>query len=831
MMEQYRRIKAGLPPGVLLLFRLGDFYEMFFEDAKEAAPLLDIALTRRNGVPMCGVPYHAVDVYLGKLIKAGRKAAICEQMEDPQTARGIVRREITRVVTPGTVTEANILEADRHNYLAGLCYDEGHFGLAVLDHSTGLFWGEELPTADTLCDRLRTLAPAECVVPADQSQNGPLAAVLSALADVQVTRCEDWLFSYEAAYDRLVRHFGVHSLEGFGCEGRAPIVGAAGGVLYYVCEELHRQAGHINSFQIKNPTDYLVIDEATCANLDLAPLKGRAKTANLLDILDATQTPMGRRKLHDWLLQPPAKLEPIVRRHDAVEALCKDRGLLRELMKALSEIRDLERLIVRIGSGSGNARDMVALGKSLERLPTVKKLLENHPTPMLRELAAAILPLPEVAARIARALVDEPPFTIKDGGVIRPGYSAELDELRHVGSDGRQWLAEYQAREQERTGIKTLKVRHNKIFGYYIEVSKGQAGNVPADYLRKQTLVNAERFITPELKEYEQKIMGAEERAVALEYELFLELRAEVIKHTRAIQTTAEAIAQLDALASLADRALAFNYVRPRLTTGDAIIIKEGRHPVVEQMPNAERFVPNDARLDCRENQIIIITGPNMAGKSTYIRQVALIVIMAHMGSFVPATEAEIALVDRVFTRVGASDDLARGRSTFLVEMQETANILNNATPRSLIILDEIGRGTSTFDGISIAWAVAEHLHNNPRVKAKTLFATHYHELTDLALTLPGVKNYNIQVREKGDQIVFLRRIVPGGADKSYGIQVARLAGLPLEVIDRAKEILANLEEGEFGDAGQPKIARRRFRKEREEQAQAQLRLFEQTEC
>ncbi|MFC1499275.1 DNA mismatch repair protein MutS, partial [Verrucomicrobiota bacterium] len=555
------------------------------------------------------------------------------------------------------------------------------------------------------------------------------------------------------------------------------------------------------------------VDRSSSTNLDLVPMRGRSGSVSLLKVLDVTKTAMGGRKLRDWVLRPLANIEKIIQRHDAVAAFCSDRELLRSLREELGRIRDLERLIARIGTGSGNARDAAGIGQSITMFPMFRQLLEGRPVSLMKELAADIEPMPQLTDLIKKAIVDEPPAVIMEGGIIRGGYNAELDELRLIASEGRKWLAEYQASEQARTGIKTLKVRHNRVFGYYIEVSKGQADKVPEDYVRKQTLVNAERFITPELKEYENKIIGAHDRAVELEYEIFLDLRNSIAAETVRIQKAAEALAQLDVLASLADRAVALRYVRPGMTGDDAIMIKEGRHPVIEQMPDAERFVPNDTVLDCSDSQIIIITGPNMAGKSTYIRQVALIVIMAQMGSFVPAGEAEIGFVDRVFTRVGASDDLARGRSTFMVEMEETANILNNATVKSLIVLDEIGRGTSTFDGISIAWAVAEHLHDNERIKAKTLFATHYHELTDLALTMKGIKNYNVLVREKGDKVVFLRRIVEGSADKSYGIQVARLAGLPQEVVNRSKEILANLEEGEFGESGQPKIARRRGRK------------------
>ena len=813
MMRQYRRAKAELPPGVILFFRLGDFYEMFFEDAKEAAPILDIALTRRNKIPMCGVPCHAAEGYLARLIRAGRKVAVCEQVEDAAQARGIVRREVTRIVTPGTVIEDDVLQSNCHNFLAAVCRAGEGFGIALLDLSTGLFLGEAALSAESLRTSLSRFAPTEFAVPSEQAEDPALCAAFASQPDVQVTACEDWTFGYAAAYDLLTRHFGVQSLEGFGCEGMSALVGAAGGALYYVREELRRDASHVRTLRVRAAEDFLHLDETTCANLDLAPRRGRPAAATLLGVLDVTRTAMGGRMLRDWLLRPPARVDEIRQRHDTVAALHADRGQLQDLRGALGEIRDIERLLTRISGGSGNARDVLAVGQSLASLPALRQRVADHPDALLCELAGRVALLPELAALIGRAIADEPPPTVREGGIIRPGYHAELDELRGAATRGRQWLAEYQAREQERAGIRNLKVRHNKVFGYYIEVSKGQSGNVPDDYSRKQTLVNAERFITPELKEHENLIFGAQDRSRALEYELFTQVRDAVERETAQLQATAAAVARLDVLAALAERAAALGYARPDITEGDALRIKAGRHPVVEQMPEAERFVPNDALLDCGPNQLIIITGPNMAGKSTYIRQVAMIVVMAQMGSFVPADEAEIGVVDRIFTRVGASDDLARGRSTFMVEMEETANILNNATPRSLIVLDEIGRGTSTFDGISIAWAVAEHLHNSAAVKAKTLFATHYHELTDLARTMTGVKNYNILVRERNDRVVFLRRIVPGGADKSYGIQVARLAGLPGEVIDRAKEILANLEEGELGESGQPKIAKRRRRR------------------
>jgi len=800
-----------MPDDAILFFRLGDFYEMFFDDAKTAAPILDIALTRRNKVPMCGVPFHAVDGYLARLIRAGKKVAICEQVEDAAASRGIVRREVVRVVTPGTVTEDGILDAGRNNFLAGIRIEGDGAGLALLDLSTGLFRVVELSRAEDLRDNLRRFAPSECVAAEGQVSHPILDAILSdPVLGMPITECDDWTFEYDAAHDTLVRHFKVHSLEGYGCEGRRAAVCAAGGVLHYVREELRHTVAHVRSLQLRQIDDFLVLDDTTCRNLDLLPARGPGKGPALLNVLDVTGTAMGGRLLRDWLLHPLARPKAVIERLDAVQALLGNRGLLQDMRRSLANVRDLERLIARIGSSSGNARDVLAIRQSLEAVPETLSVAQRLADSRLGSVAADLDPLPGLCDLVARAVVEEPPLTVKDGGVIRSGYNAELDKLRNAAVEGRQWLAEYQAGERKRTGIRNLKVRHNKVFGYYIEVSRGQIDLVPEDYVRKQTLVNGERFVTPQLKEYENRIFGAQEKSVALEYELFAEVRAAVARETEKIQRTAAALAELDVLAALADRALHSGYVRPEITTDGVIRIRAGRHPVVEAMPDAEQFVPNDTLLDSDANQLLVITGPNMAGKSTYIRQVALIVVMAQMGSYVPADAARISLVDRVFTRVGASDDLARGRSTFLVEMEETANILNNATGRSLIVLDEIGRGTSTFDGISIAWAVAEHLHNNDRIRAKTLFATHYHELTDLALTMRGVKNYNVLVREQNDRIVFLRKIVPGGSDKSYGIQVARLAGMPPEVIARAREILANLEEGELGDAGQPKIARRR---------------------
>lgn len=813
MMAQYRRIKSQLPPDTILFFRLGDFYEMFFDDAKAASQILDIALTKRQHVPMCGVPYHAADQYLARLIRAGKKVAVCDQVEDPSTAKGIVKRDVTSIVTPGTVTVDSVLESGRNNYLAGVCETGGVFAFALLDLSTGAFQVEEAASPDALRDNLKRAAPSECVVPAEQYAGGRLGGVLDSFPRGMVTSCDDWTFDYDPARDLLVRHFGVRSLDGFGCEGKAALTGAAGGVLHYVTEQLHRSVGHVRSLRVTNPIEFLILDETTCLNLDLVSERGRAAIGgpvSLLGVLDCTKTAMGSRLLRGWIQRPLADAGAINRRHEAVETLCRDRGALQGLREVLAEVKDVERLVARLGSGGGNGRDLRAMSQSLSSLPAVREAIAGAACPMLQLLRDGILPLPELVALIERSIVDEPPIAIKEGGLIRRGYNEELDELRDAASEGRNWLAQFQAKERERTGIKTLKICHNRVFGYYIEISKGQLANVPPEYTRKQTMANAERFVTAEIKEYEHRILGAQDRAMALEYELFVKVRDALVQETERIQGTANALAGLDVLAAFAERALVSRYVRPEINDGDRIEIKDSRHPVVEQMPDAERFVPNDILLDCKANQLLIITGPNMAGKSTYIRQAALLVIMAQSGSFVPASKAVIGVVDRVFTRIGASDDLSRGRSTFMVEMQETANILNNATRSSLIVLDEIGRGTSTFDGISIAWAVAEFLHSNTQVKAKTLFATHYHELTDLALTMPGVKNYSVLVREKGEGIVFLRKIVPGAADKSYGIHVAKLAGLPHEVVERAKEILQNLEEGELSDAGKPKLARTR---------------------
>jgi len=824
MMKQYRKIRNGLPEEVILFFRLGDFYEMFFDDAKRASAILEITLTKRQGIPMCGVPYHSCDGYIAKLIRAGKKVAICEQVENPAEVKGIVRREVTRVITPGTVLEDNVLDSTRANYLAGLHCAKQRVGLALLDLSTGDFRVEESDSLAGLLDALTAASPAELLLA--EETRGDWPAELRRLAPV-ITPYDDWIFERDAAEDLLVRHFQVQSLNGFGCGHLGPALGAAAALLHYVHNRLHNKIDHIRRLQVRNPADFLMLDEATAANLELVdprdPRPGH-RAPTLLKVLDTTRTALGARLLRSCILRPLTRLEALNERHDAVEALLHHHGGFKALREQLGDVKDLERLLARLHSGAGNPREVQALSQSLRALPDIRNTLAPLSAQRLRALADALEPLPDLTRAIDSSLVDEPPLNLKDGGVIRNGVHPELDELRSASTEGRQWLARFQADEQRRSGIKSLKVRHNKVFGYYIEISKTNLDAVPADYQRKQTLANAERFITPALKEVENKILGAHERAVALEQELFAELRDQVLARTASIQRSATALAELDVLATFAERALTLRYVRPDMRDDDVIDIRDGRHPVIETLDDTERFVPNDTFLDTREQQLHILTGPNMAGKSTYIRQVALISILAQIGSYVPAAAARLCLVDRVFTRVGASDDLARGRSTFMVEMQETANILNNATPRSLVILDEIGRGTSTYDGISIAWAVAEHLHNRPESKAKTLFATHYHELTQLPETLVGAKNYSVAVRERGEQIVFLRKIIEGASDRSYGIQVARLAGLPDSVVSRAREILYGLEAGSPG-AGQPQLVRPKPRRNKEDDKE-QLKLF-----
>ena len=807
MMRQYQRIKSEVASDILLMFRLGDFYEMFYEDAQIAAPILGVALTKRAGYPMCGVPYHAVDVYLAKLVRAGKKIAICDQMEDPALAKGIVRREITRIVTPGSITEENILSDEKNNYLVAVAVgpfdknkaDASKLAIAAIDISTGELFAEEAESFAEGVSIIRRLAPGEGIVPRQSidSEESYSELLLKEAGVGCITPVEEWFFDEASAYGAVIRHFAVRSLEGFGCEGKPLVAAAAGALLQHVRDNLRRDLSHVKNLRLNLSAGYMQLDEATCSHLDLIPQNGKTSAETLFGVLNTTCTPMGTRLLSRWIVRPLHDVEAINARQSAVAAIIGARNNLTPLRAALSEVRDLERIIARISLGRGNARDLQAVANALRVVPELRSRLEGsvaQNSSLIASLLNDLQPLPELTEEIDKTIVETPPTTLVEGGVIREGVDAELDELRNAAANGRAWIANYQASEIAKTGIKTLKVRYNKVFGYFIEVSIGQIGNVPEHYMRKQTMTNCERYTTTELKDVEEKITGAAERAITKEEEIFLALRDKVVSFTTQIQAIAVAIANIDVLAALADRALALGYIRPQILEDDTLRIIGGRHPVIEQLPDTERFVPNDVELNCDSRQIMIITGPNMAGKSTYIRQVAVLVIMAQIGSYIPADVADIGVVDRVFTRVGASDDLVRGRSTFMVEMQETANILNNATPRSLIVLDEIGRGTSTFDGISIAWAVAEYLHNTPSVKAKTLFATHYHELTDLANTLDGVVNCSVLVSENPNGTVFLRKIINGPADKSYGIAVAKLAGMPEGVIGRAKDILTTLE-------------------------------------
>ena len=774
MMRQYLAIKREVPPGAIVMFRLGDFYEMFGEDAIVASPILGATLTQRNGQPMCGVPYHALNAYLAKLIRAGKTAALCDQVEDPKTAKGLVRREVTRIVTPGTVTEDGLLDDASNNYVAAV----SGLGLALLDLSTGELSVEQFPSPEKLDEALERDNPAEVLRPSESNA---------------------WTFAADAAWDCLTRHFKVFALDGFGLAGKPDLVSAAGALLYYVGTTLRHPLDHVRKIRLRQSDDALALDPGTLRHLQLLPGGEVAKEASLLGVLDVTKTPMGARTLRSWIARPLARSADVNRRLDAVQSFVDDRATLATLRNLLSGVRDLERLIAKVDSGRANPRDLKGLAASLRPIPEIVA----HDASF-----SSLTPQPEIVSLIDRAIADDPPILMSDGGFIASGHSAELDELRQVATEGRQWFADFQAREQARTGISKLKVKHVPAFGYLIEIPKGSVAQAPSYYIRRQTLTTGERYVTPELKEHEQKVFGAHDRAVALEQRLFAEVVAAIAAKTVEIQDTALALGALDATLSLADRALAAGYVRPEVDDSDALEIVDGRHPVVEQLPDAEPFVPNSAKLNTTTDQIILITGPNMAGKSTYIRQVATLAVMAQTGSFVPAAKMRLGVLDRVFTRIGAGDDLARGRSTFLVEMQETANILNNATPKSLIVLDEIGRGTSTFDGVAIAWSVAEYLHGKAQAKAKTLFATHYHELADLADAFDGIRNYTVKVKEEGGRIVFLRRIVPGVAEKSFGIHVGAMAGLPHEVVARAEEILKNLEANEL-DVNAPKIVRK----------------------
>jgi len=825
MMKQYMEIKADIPEDAVLLFRMGDFYEMFFKDAETTSNILDITLTKRGGVPMSGVPYHALETYLPRLLEAGVKVAIAEQVEDPKEAKGIVRREIARIITPGTVMDTSVLSPKQNNFLISLSYSKGSYGLGCLDISTGDLRVTELETKDELETELHRLQAKECLVS---------ESLLNAWEKVEGeqpfttekllwTPLQDWIFSFDSSDELLKRHFSVASLDGFGCRDMKLGVCAAGALLYYAAENLRQSITHVKKLKTYQNKEYMVLDHISQRNLELvSPMPGSSKQGTLLHVLDETTTPMGSRLLREWILRPLYTKTAICERHDAVDALRDDPLTLAEMREIIGVIRDLERITARLNVGSATPRDMIALSMSLSIIPDLKYLMSNFDMPLLNRLHDQLQELPELVGEINRTIIDEPPVKVTDGGIIREGYSELLDDLRKGATEGKNWLAEIQMKEQERTGIKTLKIKYNKVFGYYIEISKSNIANVPDDYIRKQTLVNAERYITPELKEIESKILGSEDKSKALEQQIFNKLRDFGLEYTAKVQDTAEALASVDVLTSLSECARKYNYVRPHITEDETLNILSGRHPVLDAQMVGDRFVPNDTLLDGDENRMMIITGPNMAGKSTYIRQTAMLVLMAQMGSFIPAASATIGLVDRVFTRVGAADDISRGQSTFMVEMVETANILNHATPKSLVILDEIGRGTSTFDGLSIAWAVAEFLHDSPENKARTQFATHYHELTELSITKSGVQNYNVAVKEYGDQVIFLRQIIKGGADKSYGIHVAKLAGLPESVLARANEVLENLENNAMQEAGRPAIAEHRSKKKRKKVIQVE---------
>ena len=781
MMSQYLAMRKSLPADVLLLFRLGDFYEMFFEDAKTAAPILNVALTKRGGTPMCGVPYHAAQGYIARLLKTGKRVAIAEQTSDPKPGK-LVEREIARILSPGSIDDLTLLDDQRPNYLAAVFRHGKKEGLACVDHTTGEFTIAEFSDRGHLLDEISRLAPSELLIP--DHQTADFGALRNCMA------YDGYSFLPEHATGLLRDHFNVHSLDGFGCADLTAAAGAAGAVLHYLIHSLRRPCEHLRPPRVRVNTDFVLIDAASQRNLDLVESRS-GKNHTLLGVLDRTATPMGARLLRDWILHPLSDLAILTARQEIIAAFLAEPFLLSKCRNSLKGIRDIERTTSRLSQGSGNARDLQSLAVSLSHIPALKEdlssLLTSHSS-LLTQLHV----FPDLTQLLSTALVDEPPAHLRDGGIIRDGWSAELDELREASRGGKDWISRLQEQERRRTGIDSLKIKFNNVFGYFIEITAANLDKVPEDYTRKQTMANCERYITPALKEMENKVLGAEERAKKLEAELFADLRTQVVTHLPRLQETAAAVAETDVLCALAETAQLHRHCRPQLNEQRVFSITNGRHPVLEQTLTDTKFVPNDTELDPETARLQILTGPNMAGKSTYIRQIALIAVMAQIGAYVPADSATLGLVDRIFCRVGASDDITRGQSTFMVEMSETALILNHATDRSLVVLDEIGRGTATFDGLSIAWAVAEHLHDS--IGCRTLFATHYHELTDLAGTKSAVANFNVAVREWNEEIIFLHKILPGAADKSYGIQVARLAGLPKAVVERAKSILSHLE-------------------------------------
>lgn len=806
MMRQYMETKEQYPDA-LLFFRLGDFYEMFFDDAILASRELELTLTGRDcglseRAPMCGVPHHSVESYISRLINKGYKVAICEQVTDPSEAVGLVERQVVRVVTPGTVMEASMLEEKSNHYIASLLQSGDSFGLAFCDVTTGEFLLTEIAQEDgavLLLDELSRVKPREMIVNTGMQMQERLMGDIKGRLNIYVSVYQDWAYAHNTARDTLLRHFKVHSLSGYGCEEMEYGVGAAGALLSYLSETQKNALTHIRSLRTYYPQSYMVLDISTRRNLELTEsLRTQERKGSLLWLLDRTGTAMGGRMLKKWVQQPLVDSAGIEERLDAVTELTAKDEVLSILADMLKEVYDLERLMGRIAYGTANGRDLIALKVSLTQVPGIHGLTGDMGAALVRKYNDMIDDLTDIATLIEDSIREDCPITIREGGVIKEGWNEELDRYRHAMGDGKQWIAELERKERERTGIKNLKVGYNRVFGYYLDVTKSNYELVPEDYIRKQTLANSERYITQELKEMEDTILGAEEKSLRLEYRLFTEIRDTINEAVGRIQSTAEALASLDALVSLAAVSRKHGYVRPVIRTDGALSIKGGRHPVVERTLPHEQFVPNDTQLDLADSRFMILTGPNMAGKSTYMRQVALITLMAQIGCFVPADSAEIGIVDRIFTRVGASDDLASGQSTFMVEMNEVSNILHHATRRSLLILDEIGRGTSTYDGLSIAWAVVEHICQDRSLGCRTLFATHYHELTELEGKITGVKNFSITVQEHGEDIIFLRRIVRGGTQKSLGIQVARLAGLPEAVITRARELLGLLESADI---------------------------------
>ncbi|MFH1775978.1 MAG: DNA mismatch repair protein MutS [Candidatus Omnitrophota bacterium] len=828
MMSQYLTIKQDNQDSILF-FRLGDFYEMFLNDAEIASKILGLALTSREAgkgrkVPMCGVPFHAADNYISRLIKSGRKVAICEQTEDPRLAKGIVKREIVRVVTPGTVLSPALLEENTSNFIVAVNKQEQKWGLGFVELSTGEFKVTEISSFNALDDELVRIAPAEIILPDDFKKEEKITAKIKERLPALVTFVEPWDFDCLHGVEVLKNHFATKTIEGFGLEDLPIAVGCAAALVKYLALTQKTTLSHITTLGTYNPSDFMMLDASTQTNLELIKTTdGKIGSGTLFHVLNKTKTAMGARLLKAWILQPLKSIPEINRRLEATEELSNNNSLRERLEEILIPCLDIARLAGRVSLKIANARDILALKQSLDIIPVLKQYLADCQSELPSDISRRLDPLDELRDLIRRAIAEEPPLSVRDGNLIKAGFNPEVDELHNILTKGKDWVLSLQEAEKKRTNITSLKIRYNKVFGYYIEITKANLHLVPADYIRKQTLTNAERFITPQLQEYETKILGAQERIVTLEYEVFMQVLNEVVVYIERVKNSASFIATVDVILSFAITAKANAYVKPQISETDVIDIKEGCHPVLQEILPEGQLIANDLYLDREETQILVITGPNMAGKSTYIRQAALLILMAQIGSFLPAKQARIGVVDRIFSRIGAADMLTAGMSTFMVEMIQSANILNNATSRSLIILDEIGRGTSTFDGLSIAWAVVEYLHNNPSASAKTLFATHYHELTEANIMLKRVKNFNVAVKEWQDEVVFLYKITPGSCDHSFGIHVAKLAGLPPAVINRAKEILRNLEMQSIAFNGQPSFATNKKRTRKKEE---QLDLF-----